>query len=46
MSRKMKNSILSRTLARPERSLDRLLLAVVIILAAYGSVMVFSAGYA
>ena len=46
MSRKMKNSIFSRTLARPERSLDRLLLAVVIILAAYGSVMVFSAGYA
>lgn len=46
MTKQTKDSILSRTLVRPERSLDRLFIAVVIILAAYGSIMVFSAGYA
>ena len=40
------NSVLSGILPRPERRFDRIFIAVVIVLAAYGTVMVFSAGYA
>ncbi len=41
-----KDSLLSRVFPHPKKSFDRLFIAIVIVLAAYGTVMVFSAGYA
>ena len=46
MKQNTKESLLLRLLPRPERHFDRLFIAIVIVLAAYGTIMVFSAGYA
>ena len=46
MNQISKESKVLRLLRRPERHFDRFFITIVIILAAYGTIMVFSAGYA